>query len=41
MFAVRQVCEKHLGNMKDVFWAFINLKKACDTIDGHGMWQML
>ena len=39
--AVRQVCEKYLANMKDVFWAFMDLEKAYDTIDRHGMWQML
>ena len=41
VFAVRQVCEKDLANGKDVFWAFMNLEKAYDTIDQHGMWQML
>ena len=41
MFAVRQVCEKYLANGKDVFWAFMDLEKAYDTIDLHGMWQML
>ena len=24
-----------------VFWAFMNLEKAYDTIDRHGMWQMI
>ena len=41
MFAVRQVCEKHLANWKDVFWVFIDLEMAYDTIDHRGMWQML
>ena len=41
VFAVRQVCENHLANGKDVFWAFMDLKKAYDTVDRHGMWQML
>ena len=41
MFAVWQVCEKYLANWKDVFWAFMDLEKAHDTIDRHGMWQML
>ena len=27
--------------MKDVFQAFMDLEKAYDTIDRHGMWQML
>ena len=41
VFAVRHVCEKYLANGKDVFWAFMDLEKAYDTIDRHGMWQML
>ena len=41
MFAVRQVCEKYLVNGKDIFWEFMDLEKAYDTIDRHGMWQML
>ena len=42
MFAVRKVCEKYLGNGKDVFWAFIVLEKAyVMTINRHGMRQML
>ena len=40
VFAVRQVCVKYLANGKVVFWAFMNLEKAYDTIDRHGMWQM-
>ena len=34
-------CEKYLANGKDVFWAFMDLEKAYDTIDRHGIWQML
>ena len=30
-----------MGNGKDVFWAFMDLEKAYDTIDRHGMRQML
>ena len=41
VFAVRQVCEKFLANGKDVFWAFMDLEKAYDTIDRHVMWQIL
>ena len=41
VFAVRQVCEKYLANGKDAFWAFMDLEKAYDIIDRHGMWQML
>ena len=33
VFAVRQVCEKYHANGKDVFWAFMDLEKAYDTID--------
>ena len=40
MFAVRQVCEKCLANGEDVFWAFMDLEKAHETIDRR-MWQML
>ena len=41
VFAVRQFSEKYLANGKDVFWAFMDLEMAYDTIDRHGMWQML
>ena len=41
VFAVRQVCEKYLANWKDEFWEFLDLEKAYDTSDWHGMWQML
>ena len=41
VFAVRQVCEKYQANGKDVFWPFMDLEKAYDAIDRHGMWQML
>ena len=41
MFALRQVCEKYLRIGKVVFWAFLDLEKAYDTIDRRGMWQML
>ena len=34
---LRQVCEKYLANGIDVFWAFMDLEKAYDTIDRHGM----
>ena len=27
--------------MGNVFWAFMDLEKAYDIIDRHGMWQML
>ena len=35
------MCEKYLANGKDVFWVFMDLDKAYDVIDQHGMWQML
>ena len=41
VMALRQVCEKCLANGKDVFRAFMDLEKAYDTMDRHGMWQML
>ena len=41
VFAVRQVCEKYLANGKDVFWVLMDLEKAYDTVDRHGMWQLL
>ena len=41
VFAIRQVCVKYLANGKHVFWASMDLKKAYDTIDRHGMWHML
>ena len=39
VFAERQVCEKCLANRKDIFWAFMDMDKAYDTIDRHGMRQ--
>ena len=33
VFAVRQVCEMYLANRKDVFWTFMDLVEAYDTID--------
>ena len=41
VFDVRQVCEKYLANRKDVFWASVDFEKAYETIDRHGMWQMI
>ena len=32
VFAVRQVREKYLANGKDVFFAFMDWKKAYDTV---------
>ena len=41
VFAVNQVCEKYPANAKDVFCSFMDLNKAYDMIDLHGMLQML
>ena len=41
VIAVRQVCEKYLANGIDVFWTFMHLEKAYDTIFRLGMWEML
>ena len=35
------VCEKYQANGKDVFWAFMESKKAYDMINRRGLWQML
>ena len=35
MFDVRQVCKNYLANGKDVFFTFMNLEKAYDSIDRH------
>ena len=37
VFAARQVYEDYLANGKDKFWAFVDLKKANDRIDRHGI----
>ena len=41
VFAVSQVCEKYPANGKDVLRELMDLEKAYETIDRHGMWQML
>ena len=41
VFGVGQVCEEYLANGRDVFWAFVDLEKAYDTVDRHGMRHML
>ena len=40
-FLVGQVCVKFIANGKDVLSAFMDLEKAYDTIDRHGMWLMM
>ena len=41
VFAIRQVCEKYQANGTDVFRESMDLENSYDTIDWHGMWQML
>ena len=41
IFAIRQVCEKHLGKGEEVLFAFMDLEKAYDRITREGMWKML
>ena len=41
VIAVRQVCKKYPANWKDVFWALMDFEKAYDSINRHGMWQIL
>ena len=31
-FIARQICENHLGKGKDVYFAFLDLEKACDRV---------
>ena len=33
IFIVRQICEKYLGKGKDVYFAFLDLEKACNRVD--------
>ena len=35
------MCKKYLANGKDIFWKFVDLEKEYDTINWHGMWQMV
>ena len=37
VFVVRQVYKNYLANGKYVLWAFMDLEKAYDMIDRHGM----
>ena len=41
VFAVRQVCEKYPANGKCLFRTLMDLEKAYDRIDRHGVLQML
>ena len=35
------MCKKNLANGKNVFWVFMDLEMAYDTMDWSGVWQML
>ena len=41
IFTVRQICDKHLGKGKDVYFAFLDLEKAYDRADRDAMWNVL
>ena len=41
MFAVRQVCNKYLANVKDSFWEFMDLEKSYEMTDRHSMWHIV
>ena len=41
VFVEQIIVGKYLVKGKDVFWAFIDLENAYDTIDRQGMWQFL
>ena len=41
IFIVRQICEKHLGKGKDVYFAFLDLEKAYDRVDRDAVWNVL
>ena len=41
LFATRQMRGKYPENEKDVFLAFMDLENGYNTIDWHGMRQML
>jgi len=36
-----KMCEKYLGNGRDLYVAFMDLEKAYDKIDRKAMWQVL
>ena len=41
IFIVRQVCEKYLGEGKDIYFAFLDLEKVYDRDDRDAMWNVL
>ena len=38
---MRQLCQKFLAKGKDLFWAFMELEKAYDSVDRDALWQVL
>ena len=38
---VRQICEKYLGEGKDMYFAFLDLEKVYDRVDRDAMWNVL
>ena len=41
VFAGRQVCEKFLAKIKEVFWTIMDFKKVYDMIHKDGLWKVL
>ena len=41
LFVVRQLFEKFLAKGKDLFWVFMDLKKAYDRVDRDALWQVM
>ena len=38
--SVKQISEKYLAKGKEVYWAFMDLEKAHDTVDRKALWQV-
>ena len=38
---VRNLCEKFLAQGKDLLWAFMDLGRAYDRVNGDALWQVL
>ena len=38
---MRQKCEKYLRKGKDIYFAFLDLKKEYDRVDREAMWNLL
>ena len=41
IFVVRQFCEKFLANGREVYLAFMGLKKAYGEVDRRALWQVV